>query len=224
MKNSELVGKRFGYLTVIKQVESLNYRARFLCCCDCGNTKLVLGQSLLSGHVKSCGCYQSEEARKRMTNYLKSKGFNLHGQTRTRLYNIWSGIKNRCNSPNNRAYRNYGGRGIKICEEWENSFPAFYEWAIASGYSDNLTIDRINVDGDYCPENCRWASYSVQAENKRLLKRNTTGVTGVSFNRGTGKYVAYIQRNHKFRFLGSFDTLEEAKEARKNAEVSIAPT
>jgi hypothetical protein len=220
MKSSALPGKRFGRLLVIEQVESLNYRARFLCKCDCGRTKLVLAQSLLSGHVRSCGCLLSEASRKRIESYNVSEGRETHGQTKTRLYCIWEGIKTRCLKETHHSFPNYGGRGIKICPEWENSFIAFREWALANGYSADLSIDRIDVNGDYCPDNCRWVNSSTQAENKRILDRNTSGVTGVSLNKKTGKYVAYISRNHKFYYLGSFATLEEATKARRDAEGS----
>jgi hypothetical protein len=220
MKSSELIGKRFGRLTVVEQVERVNYRARFLCVCDCGNKKIVLGQNLLSGHVKSCGCLHSEIANKKIEKYNLSEGREIHGQAKTRLYTIWEGIKTRCLKEAHHTYKDYGGRGIKVCPEWETSYIAFQEWALANGYADNLSIDRIDVNGDYCPDNCRWADPSTQAYNKRITKRNTSGVVGVSYNKRTGKYVAYITKNYKMKYLGAFETLEEAAKARKDAETS----
>lgn len=221
MKSSELLGKRFGRLVAVEQVESLNYRARFLCECDCGRTKLVLAQNLLSGHVRSCGCLLSEASRKRMEKYNDSEGRETHGQAKTRLYCIWEGIKTRCLKETHHSYGNYGGRGIKVCPEWENSYITFREWALANGYRSDLSIDRIDVNGDYCPDNCRWVDSSTQALNKRMMRRNTSGVTGVSFNKNSGKYVAYITRNYKMTWLGAFDTLEEASKARHEAESQL---
>lgn len=218
MNYSELIGKQFGRLTVIKQIESLNHRSRFLCSCECGNTKKVLGQNLLSGHVKSCGCLHSEISRKRIEKYNSSDGREAHGQAKTRLYAIWEGMKTRCNKKNHHTFKNYGGRGIKICPEWANSYISFRDWSLANGYADNLSIDRIDVNGDYCPENCRWTDASTQAMNKRITAKNTSGVVGVSFNKKTKKFVAYITRNYKMKYLGAFDTLEEAAEVRHKAE------
>lgn len=218
MRSSELIGRRFGRLIVEKKAESLNHRARFLCVCDCGNTKLVLGQSLLSGHVKSCGCLHVEKSRQRIEEYNLSEGREAHGQTKSRLYGIWEGMKTRCLKSTHHSFPNYGGRGIKVCREWENSYTAFRDWSLANGYSDDLSIDRIDVNGDYCPENCRWVSASIQAANKRITSRNTSGVVGVSFNKNTKKYAAYITKNYKMVWLGAYDTLEEAAKARRAAE------
>ena len=117
------------------------------------------------GSVKSCGCMQAE-ARIR----TKTK----HGKSHTRLFRIWSGMKGRCNRPTDEAYKDYGGRGIKVCAEWskaETGFPNFYNWAINNGYAENLTIDRINPDGDYEPSNCRWTDRATQNRNRRFVKK-----------------------------------------------------
>ena len=218
MKSQDYIGRKFYRLTVLEQVESLNHRCRFRCVCDCGNETVVLGQSLKSGHVRSCGCLLSESSRERIKLFHQEKGNEQHGLSHTRLYSIWAGIKGRCFKPSNRNYPNYGGRGISMCEEWKESFAAFCAWAFANGYEDDLSIDRIDVEGDYCPENCRWANSSLQSENKRISTRNTSGVTGVSFNKKTKKYVAYISHNRKPKYLGSFANFEDAVEARKKAE------
>lgn len=221
MKNVELLGKRFGRLTVVAKVESLNYRSRFLCKCDCGNEKLVLGQNLLSGHVQSCGCLHSEKSKARIVEYNSAINREIHGETRTRLYRIWEGIKTRCFKQTHKSYKDYGARGVTMCDEWCNSFTAFRDWSLANGYNDKLSIDRIDVDGDYSPQNCRWVAPSVQASNKRILSRNTTGYTGVSYNKASGKFVAYITRNYKMIHLGVFDTVEAAADARHRAEQLI---
>lgn len=158
----DLLGFRFCRLVVIESAGTdKNGRAVWLCRCDCGNYHRTLGKYLLSGETTSCGCRRSEilkETTQKQT---------THGKTNTRIYTIWQAIKNRCNNPNNKGYNNYGGRNIKMCIEWENSFEAFYKWAIDNGYNDNLSIDRINTNAGYYPENCRWADGQTQANNTR---------------------------------------------------------
>ena len=168
----DLTGNRFGRLVVIGLDHKKNYRRYWLCQCDCGKKAIVREDSLLK-YTRSCGCLISE-ARKS----LKGKPLK-HGLSRTRIYGIYSGMKQRCYNPNDNGFSLYGGRGIKICDEWlgEDGFVNFHKWALANGYKDNLSIDRINVNGDYEPKNCRWANNSVQRKNQRQKEITINGET-----------------------------------------------
>lgn len=136
---------------------------------------------------------------------------------RWRLYKTWQGLRQRCENPNDKDYASYGGREIKVCEEWDRSSAAFITWAMENGYDDTLSIDRIDVNGNYCPENCRWATPTQQMRNRRTLRNNKTGVTGVHIDRG--QYRAVIYASNKKIHLGRFKTLEEAAAARRQGEL-----
>jgi len=157
-KSKDLTGQKFGRLTAIKPVgKSKSHNILWLCKCDCGNYHTTAAVYLNNGDCKSCGCLKRQMAKDRTTK---------HGKKGTRIYIIWQNIKRRCTNPNNPNYKDYGGRGISYCSEWEE-FEPFYEWAIKNGYKDDLTIDRIDVNGNYCPNNCRWVTQEQQQYNKR---------------------------------------------------------
>lgn len=158
-KVKDLTGKTFGRLTVIKRAENdINGRARWVCKCSCGVESIKTGKLLLNGHCKSCGCGEYENRVKNVTS---------HRLSNTRLYNIWKAIKQRCYYAKHKDYHNYGGRGITVCDEWLHDFQTFYNWAITHGYRDDLSIDRIDVNGNYEPNNCRWATAHEQRINQR---------------------------------------------------------
>lgn len=165
----DLTGWRFGRLVVIGRDDRKSRKPYFNCQCDCGNVKSVRSDSLKAGLVRSCGCMKKEQDRTNLT------AAHTHKMSGTRIYEIWQGIKKRCYNMHDVRYDRYGGRGIKVCPEWKESFPAFYDWAMQSGYNEKLTIDRINNDGDYCPENCRWANNKEQARNRSTNVRITIG-------------------------------------------------
>ena len=213
----DLTGEVYGRLTAIQRVPKPDKSKRtawWLCKCTCGKETIVSANRLTMGVTKSCGCLAQEN----MLNWGKASN-KTHGYSKTRLYKEWIGMRGRCNNPKYIPYPRYGGKGICVAKEWDESFVSFRDWSYANGYSDNLSIDRINPDGDYTPQNCRWVGKDIQAFNRNVGKNNKTGITGVSYNRERNKYVATIGYQGGLVFLGSFDTTEEAKKARQDANL-----
>lgn len=154
----DITGIKFNFITPIRCVGSAHKQRMWECRCDCGNVFVISASLIITGHTKSCGCWKRS---------LASKRLRTHGQTTTRLHRIWSGMKSRCNNPHVKDYSYYGGRGIKVCDEWLKSFESFRDWSNKNGYSDTLTLDRINTDKNYSPNNCRWVDRITQCRNKR---------------------------------------------------------
>lgn len=157
-KALKLEGKKFNRWTVISQAEIKKPGTYWLCKCECGTIKICKGSDLKIGNTKSCGCLQKANASK----YSKK-----HGLCGTKIYWVWNTMKGRCSNPNDKRFPLYGGRGIKVCEEWKKDFMSFYNWAISNGYKEGLSIDRINNDGNYEPSNCRWVRQIIQSNNTR---------------------------------------------------------
>lgn len=169
ISHENLEGRKFGKLTVKNFNGIKKERAYWLCKCECGNEKITSGKLLKNGNCISCGCVQKE---------IASRNSKTHGKSKTRIYYIWQGMKERCNNPNNLNYFNYGGRGIEVFDDW-NKFEEFEKWSMLNGYNDDLSIERINVNGGYNPNNCTWIPLRLQSRNRR-------NVINIEFN-GTVK-------------------------------------
>lgn len=164
---NDLTGQKFGRLTVVAFDRLQDHKTYWKCVCDCGLTVVATGNNLRSGGTKSCGCLRRETTR------AQGKARTTHGEShsnRQRLYSIWCGMRQRCNNPNHHAWDLYGGKGVKICDEWSD-YLVFKAWALEHGYEDTLSIDRIDPNKGYCPENCRWLTPS---ENTARANKNHT--------------------------------------------------
>lgn len=193
MKSADMVGQKYGRLFVesfYKDSESGDYFG--VCRCDCGQIKNIRLPSLANGHTKSCGCLQRE---------IVAKTMSKHGKYKDKIYSVWVGMLQRCSNKSSNSYKNYGGRGIKVCDEWL-SFDAFYE--DMGDCPDGLSIDRIDNDGGYSKSNCRWATQREQKLNTRVRKDNLLGVRGVCKWGNRYKATAFG------KYLGMFKTIEEA--------------
>lgn len=159
-KLNNLKGNKYGRLTVLSKANYNKY-TWWNCVCDCGNKTVVRGDRLLNGTTLSCGCLRKEVAKE--TQLLN---FKTHGKYKTRLHRIWTNMIQRCYNEKSKSFKYYGGKGIIVCEEWLNSFQTFYDWAMANGYEEHLTIDREDNDGNYEPSNCRWITLAEQQKNR----------------------------------------------------------
>ena len=201
------IGAIFGQLTIIKelpdkQVPTRVYR-RCLVKCACGNTKAINYKTLTSSRPTiSCGCAVGPKP--------------THNSSKTRLYKIWIGMKSRCYRPNCNTYKHYGAKGIRVSNDWTKSFINFEIWALANGYADNLSIDRIDNTGDYIANNCRFTTNSVQGHNQGLRTNNTSGIKGIYYVRKHKIWTACTRVNGKKLYLRPFKTKEEATEALLN--------
>ena len=173
--------------------------------CSCGKKFKAIVKNVKNNATRSCGCYHIKRAKE---SNIK------HGLARHRLYDVWNQMMQRCYRKTHKAYKNYGGRGITICEEWLNDFKAFYDWAMENGYKKGLTIDRTNNDGNYEPSNCRWVYRDIQNRNKRIIQSNNkSGYKGVSFNKKQKKFMSQITVDSKVIYLGVFNDAKDAGEA-----------
>lgn len=210
----DLTGKKFGYLTVVKLFRETHLGKSWLCKCDCGKEVVMCSSRLLGSQKrrpeKSCGC--------------KKKKQNGNTLRYPRIYSIWCCMIRRCYDSAADNYERYGAIGVKVCDEWKDSFQAFLRWTLEeSNYKEGLTLDRIDNSKPYCPENCRWTDYYTQEQNRGVQKRNKLGILGVCPH-SNGYYRAYIQRYGKRKYLGVFKTVEEAVAARKKAEEKFEQT
>jgi len=200
----DAVGHLYGRLTVLKSLGVRGRKQFVLTQCSCGNLFESAISNIRSGNTLSCGCLRKEVTSARVT---------THGYRNTRLYRVYTAMVQRCTNPNNRSYPRYGGRGVTICSQWAVDIESFLAWAVSSGYSDELELDRENVNKGYSPENCRWATPTTQSRNRRTQKHSSI-YTGVHFRSAKNKWVSAITVNKKRITIGSFDTEEAAWKAR----------
>lgn len=207
----DITGMIFGRLKAIQRIAfDKNHHSLWQCECSCEEHNLIVVDiySLKSGHTKSCGCLKKETScqnGKKSRDKIRQQS-TIHGETKTRLYHIWSNMKQRCNNISHKDYPNYGGRGITYCPEWEN-YLNFRIWAFDNGYNNSLTLDRIDCNGNYSPDNCKWATLIDQARNKRKTLYMTIG--GVTHTLCEWAEISGINyRTLKYRFQNGWDESE----------------
>lgn len=202
----DIVGMQFNYLKFLEFYGRNKHKKKlYKCYCTrCGNKKIMIGTEVKNGYSKSCGCLNKVSHSKK------------HGMTGTLIYNKWKGMKQRCYNSNYDFYSAYGGRGIKVCDEWKDDFMQFYK-DMGDVPFEGAELDRINNDDDYKPSNCRWVSHEENANNRRKY-HNKTGYTGVTYKPHLNKYQAQLYKNKKFIYLGVYETAEEAHLAYKKAK------
>lgn len=183
-----MIGQKFGKLTVLEELHERTKHGRIVykCKCDCGNICNVIGSCLRNGNTKSCGCLKD--------------GHPTHNKSNTKLYKIYNSMLDRCCNKNNKRYIDYGGRGIDVCQEWKHDFEAFYNWAINNNYKEGLSIDRIDNDRNYSPDNCKWSTLKQQANNRRsnvyLTYNNKTQTIAQWAEELNINYYTIKQRHH----------------------------
>lgn len=205
----EMTGKKFnGCLVLGRKGTNKDKKATWKCECFCGQTFTAVGKDIRNGSTKSCGCLKTkvivEEGHKRKT----------HGETKTRLYNIWRGMKKRCYVPNDTSYKHYGAKGIKVCDEWLESYEAFRDWSMKNGYKPHLTLDRINNEKEYSPENCRWENWVTQGRNRTnnvrvKFKGKSMTLSQIAEELGESKEMIWYRHKHGIDFEQSKKGIEE---------------
>lgn len=209
-----LAGAKYGRLTTIER-NAGSGSARWSCICECGNLTSVLAEDLKTGNTKSCGCYKRDVTVKRNTEIMTKHGLSEHP-----LYKIWNEMVRRCHNPQSTSYSYYGARGISVCEEWRDDVAAFINWAEKeSNWKEGLTIERIDVNGNYEPSNVTWDTFYIQAINTRVGSNNKSGYRGVGFVKSSKQWRARITHLDKQHQLGLFDNIDEAVEARQLGEI-----
>ena len=201
-KSINIIGDQYGKLTVLSEYSNINYKRIYTCKCSCGNIKNIRLSHLRSGHTVSCGCKQ-----------IQNLDQTTHGMSKTKLYKRYQEMIRRCYKTTHHKYPRYGGRGISVCDAWKNDFINFYNWAIKTGYSDKFTIDRKNNNGNYEPNNCRWATASIQIINQGKSCRNTSGYKYIHWNKSKEQWIVRVTVNKKRIEIGSFTHIEIAKKA-----------